>query len=142
MSRSVSIAVQGDKSASEHAAIATLAEDLGFDGVSVYADLGFQPALAPLLAIAAATRRVRLGPAALNPGMLHPVEIAGQIAALDSVSNGRAYLGLVRGAWLDAVGVDLDRPVTRLRETVEIVRRLLRRDRSGFDGEIYRLIPG
>ena len=142
MSRSVSIAVQGDKSAAEHAALATLAEDLGFDGISVYADLGFQPALAPLLAIAAATRRVRLGPAALNPGMLHPVEIAGQVAALDSVSNGRAYLGLVRGAWLDAVGIDLDRPVTRIRETVEIVRRLLRGDRSGFAGEVYNLIPG
>jgi 5,10-methylenetetrahydromethanopterin reductase len=142
MSRSVSIALQGDKPAAEHAALATLAENLGFDGISVYADLGFQPALAPLLAIAAATSRVRLGPAALNPGMLHPVEIAGQIAALDSASNGRAYLGLVRGAWLDAVGAELDRPVTRLRETAEVVRRLLRGDRSGFDGEVYRLIPG
>ena len=142
MSRSVTIALQGDKSAAEHVTLAALAEDLGFDGISVYADLGFQPALAPLLAIAGATRRVRLGPAALNPGMLHPVEIAGQIAALDSVSNGRAYLGLVRGAWLDAVGVELDRPVTRIRETVEIVRRLLRGDRSGFDGQIYKLIPG
>ena len=142
MSRSVSVALQGDKPAAEHAALATLAEDLGFDTISVYADLGFQPALAPLLTIAAATHRARLGPAALNPGMLHPVEIAGQIAALDSASNGRAYLGLVRGAWLDAVGAELDRPVTRLRETVEIVRRLLRGDRSGFDGEIYKLAPG
>ena len=51
--------------------------------------------------MAQATERVRLGPAALNPFTLHPVEIAGQIAALDAVSSGRAYLGLVQGSWLD-----------------------------------------
>lgn len=142
MPRAVTIALQGDKPAAEHAALAALAENLGFDGVSVYADLGFQPALAPLLAMAGSTRRVRLGPAALNPGLLHPVEIAGQIAALDAASNGRAYLGLVRGAWLDAVGAEFDRPLARLRETVTVVRRLLSGDRTGFQGEIYRLAPG
>ncbi len=141
MPPTVTIALQGDKPLTEHAALAALAEDLGFDGVSVYADLGFQPAIAPLLAIAAATDRVRIGPAALNPGLLHPVEIAGHIAALDAASNGRAYLGLVRGAWLDAIGAELDHPITRLRETVEIVRRLLRGDRSGFAGQHYRLAP-
>lgn len=140
--RTVTIALQGDKPLTEHAALAALAEDLGFDGVSVYADLGFQPALAPLLAIADATHRITIGPAALNPSLLHPVEIAGQIAALDAASDGRAYLGLVRGAWLDAVGAELDHPITRLRETAEIVRRLLRGDRSGFAGRHYRLAPG
>ena len=39
----------------------------GFDVVSVYHDLLFQPAIAPLLLIAQATERVRVGPAALNP---------------------------------------------------------------------------
>ena len=51
---------------------------------------------------------MRVGPAALNPYTLHPVEIAGQIAALDAVSNGRAYLGLVQGAWLDELGLHED----------------------------------
>ena len=41
-----------------------------------------------------ATERVRLGPAALNPSTLHPVELAGQAAALDLATSGRAYLGL------------------------------------------------
>jgi 5,10-methylenetetrahydromethanopterin reductase len=97
--REISVAFQGDKTVAEYAALAELAEDLGFDAVSVYADLGFQPAIVPLLTMARATRRLRIGPAALNTWLLHPVEIAGQIAALDAVSGGRAYLGLVRGAW-------------------------------------------
>ncbi len=139
---SVSVAFQGNKTAEEYAALARLSEDLGFDGVSVYADLGFQPAIVPLLATARATTRVRLGPAALNPSLLHPVEIAGQIAALDAASGGRAYLGLARGAWLDALGIVDERPLTRFREAIEVIRRLLAGNREGYEGNVFRLAPG
>jgi 5,10-methylenetetrahydromethanopterin reductase len=110
--------------------------------VSVYHDLFFPPALAPLLEIAAATHRIRIGPAALNPSTLHPVEIAGQIAALDHASDGRAYLGLVQGAWLDELGIEPRKPLTTLREAVEVIRRLLAGDTSGFAGERFQLAPG
>lgn len=92
--------------------------------------------------IAGATERIRIGPAALNPSTLHPVELAGQAAALDLASSGRAYLGLVAGAWLDRLGLDERRPVQRMREAVEIVRRLHAGDRSGFAGELFTLAPG
>jgi 5,10-methylenetetrahydromethanopterin reductase len=122
--------------------LARLAERGGFGTVSVYHDLFFQPSIHALLLMAGATERVRLGPAALNPYTLHPVEIAGQIAALDAVSGGRAYLGLARGAWLEEVGVEADRPLARIRDAVEVVRRLLAGDRSGFAGEVFSLAPG
>jgi 5,10-methylenetetrahydromethanopterin reductase len=118
------------------------AEAAGFDVVSVYHDLLYQPAIYPLLLMAQVTERVRLGPAALNPFTLHPVEIAGQIAALDAVSRGRAYLGLVRGSWLDTLGLEQRRPLTALREAVEVVRRLLAGDASGFTGAEFSLAPG
>lgn len=108
----------------------------------MFHDLFFQPAIAPLLAIARATERVRLGPAALNAQTLHPVEIAGQIAALDLASDGRAYCGLVTGSWLDRLGLDERRPLTRLREAVTVVRKLLAGDLSGFAGECFTLAPG
>lgn len=92
--------------------------------------------------LARTTERVRLGPAALNVQTLHPVELAGQAAALDLASGGRAYLGLVAGAWLDRLGLDEGKPLTRLREAVEVVRRLLARDRTGFAGERFTLAPG
>ena len=110
--------------------------------ISVYHDLLFQPAIYPLLLMAQATERVRLGPAALNPFTLHPVEIAGQIAALDALSGSRAYLGLVRGSWLETLGIETERPVAALREAIEIVRRLLSGDASGFAGERFSLGPG
>ena len=110
--------------------------------LSVFHDLFYQPAIFPLLTMARVTERVRLGPAALNPTTLHPVEIAGQIAALDLASSGRAYAGIVTGSWLDQLGIEEDRPLTRLREAVEVVRRLLAGDTSGFAGEQFTLAPG
>jgi 5,10-methylenetetrahydromethanopterin reductase len=141
-SREVSIAFQSDKAAEEYVELARLAERGGFDVVSVYHDLLFQPAIYPLLLMAQVTERVRLGPAALNPFTLHPVEIAGQIAALDALSRGRAYLGLVRGSWLEALELEPTRPLTALREAVEVVRRLLAGDAAGFAGERFSLSPG
>jgi 5,10-methylenetetrahydromethanopterin reductase len=92
--------------------------------------------------IAQATSRVRLGPAALNVATLHPVEAAGQAAALDVVSGGRGYLGLAAGAWLDRLGLDPDAPVERMEEACEIVRRLFAGDRSGFAGAHFSLAAG
>lgn len=138
----VTLGLQTDKSAADYARLAVMAEILGFDGVSVFHDFGFQPSLFPLLEMARATSRLRLGAACLNPSLLHPVEIAGQAAALDLASGGRAYVGLVRGAWLERVGITPDRPLRRLAEAVEVVQRLLRGDDSSFDGEIFPLAAG
>ena len=140
--RELGLGLQTDKEFGEYAALARAADDAGFDVVTVFNDLWFQPALPALLEIAAATRRVRVGPSCLNPFMLHPVEIAGQIAALDRASHGRAFLGLAAGAWLDELGVDHAQPVTAVREAWQVVRRLLAGDRSGFEGTRFRLRPG
>lgn len=140
--RELGLALQTDKPVGEYACLAVAAEDAGFDVVTVFNDLWFQPALPALLEIAAATRRVRIGPSCLNPFTLHPVEIAGQIAALDRASHGRAFLGLAAGAWLDALGIDHAQPVPAVREAWEVVRRLLAGDRSGFEGTRFRLRPG
>ena len=140
--RELSIALQSDEDLATYAALAPLIEELGFSAISVYADLMYPSPLAPLLTIARSTRRIRLGPACLNPYLLHPVEIAGQLDALDRASGGRAYLGLARGAWLDAVGVAQARPVRRLREAAEVVRYLFSGRDDGYHGEIFALEPG
>lgn len=108
----------------------------------MYHDLLDQPAIGPLLLMARVTERIRLGPAALNPFTLHPYEIAGQIAMLDSVSDGRAFLGLAKGAWLDRLGLEEDRPLAALREAVAIITALLAGDDSGVAGERFTLEPG
>src|SRR5215211_6285519 len=82
----VSIAFQSNKTPSEYEALALLIDGYGFDVVSVYNDLLFQPALGPLLLMARYLTRTRIGPAVLNPYTVHPLEIAGQVALLDEIS--------------------------------------------------------
>jgi 5,10-methylenetetrahydromethanopterin reductase len=140
--REIGLGLQSDKTPAEYVALARRAETGGFDVISVYHDLLYQPAIVPLTVIARATERVRLGPAALNIATLHPVELAGQAAALDVVSEGRAYLGLVAGAWLDRLGLEQRAPVERMAEACEIVRRLFAGDRAGFSGRHFSLAAG
>ena len=140
--RELGLGLQTDKKPGDYAPLARLAEDAGFDVVTTFNDLWFQPALPALLEIAGATTRVRIGPSCLNPFTVHPVEIAGQTAALDTASSGRAFLGLARGTWLKPLGLDQSDPVTAIRETWEIVRRLLAGDASGFTGRRFSLPEG
>jgi 5,10-methylenetetrahydromethanopterin reductase len=137
--REVSIAFQSNKAAGAYGALARQVEAYGFDAVSVYNDLMFQPPIGPLTLMAQATERIRLGPASMNPYTLHPVEIAGQIAFLDALSGGRAYLGLSRGAWLDSIGIAQKQPVTTMREAIAVVRHLLGKQRTPFSGTAFTL---
>jgi 5,10-methylenetetrahydromethanopterin reductase len=140
--RELGLGLQTDKPLAEYGPLAEAAEDAGFDVVTTFNDLWFQPALPALLEIARATKRVRVGPSCLNPFMLHPVEIAGQMAILDAATDGRAFLGLARGAWLESLAVDQSDPVTAVREAWEIVSRLLAGDESAFAGERFSLPAG
>lgn len=135
------IALQSNKTPAEYVAQATSIDRYAFDVVSVYNDLFFQPALGPLLLMAPHLRTAQLGPAALNPYTVHPVEIAGQIAVLDLATRGRAYLGLARGSWLDQLGIEQRRPVQTLRECVLLVRHVLGKHTGGFQGQIFNLTP-
>jgi 5,10-methylenetetrahydromethanopterin reductase len=140
--REFGLGLQTDKPLSEYGKLALAAEHAGFDVVTTFNDLWFQPALPALLEIARATSRVRVGPSCLNPFTVHPVEIAGQIAMLDAASDERAFLGLARGAWLEDLGVDQPEPATAVREAWDVVRLLLAGDGGGYDGERFSLAEG
>jgi len=135
----VGLGLAGSLHPRDYGPIAARAEAAGYDAITVFGDLMFQPPALVLHSMALATERVRLGVAAYSPWLLHPVEVAGQIAYLDHVSRGRAFYGLVRGAWLDRLGIDQTASLSAVRDTVEIVGRLLRGDESGYLGKVYSL---
>jgi len=135
----ISIAFQTNKTPAEYRALARLVNQYPFSRVSAYNDLTFQPAIGPLILMASEVTRAHLGPACLNPFTLHPVEIAGQMALPDHLTQGRAYLGLARGAWLDSLGLEPTRPITALREAIQIVQQLLAGERKAFSGKVFRL---
>jgi 5,10-methylenetetrahydromethanopterin reductase len=134
------IGLRGDIHRADH--VARLVDESGFDVLTVFADLGFGSPLAPLLLAASTTERVRLGPACLNPYTTHPVEIASQMATLDLMSGGRAYVGLAKGAWLETISLAQPRPVRALREAAAIIDLLLRGEDTGYQGELFSVAPG
>lgn len=138
----ISVALQTDKPLAAYGELAELVEGYGFDGLSVFNDMLYQPAWLPLMEIARHTKRLRLGVAAVNPFTCHPINIAGQIALLDEAAPGRVYLGMARGAWLDFVGLRPEKPVAALAEALAAVRHLLRGSTEPLAGRFFPLAGG
>ncbi len=136
-----SIAFQTDKTPAEYRHLAQLVNGYAFDVVSVYGDLPYQPSFAPLFLMAPYLDRARLGPACVAPSRLSPLDMVGNMALLDHLTDGRAYLGVARGAWLEKHGIEeLKPPVAAVRECVECFSKLLRGE-SGFAGSVFQLDP-
>jgi F420-dependent oxidoreductase-like protein len=121
------------------------AERLGVAFVWSHESWGLDAAT-PLAFMAARTSRIRLGSGIMQAGTRTPALLAMTAMSLASMSNGRFVLGLgvsgpqVIEGWH---GVRFDRPVSRMRETVEIVRRAVRGERVAFKGQVYELpLPG
>ncbi|HTX01548.1 MAG TPA: LLM class flavin-dependent oxidoreductase [Acidimicrobiales bacterium] len=142
MTARAGLAVQSDKTLADYERLAAAAEQHGFDVLSVYGDLWFQPPIVALMAMARATSRVTLGPACLSPFVVHPIDIAAQIAALDAASAGRAYLGLSRGGWLGELGVTRRGSMQGVLEAARVAGALLAGDTGGIPGVRFALAPG
>ena len=142
MTVELGLGLQSDKRPGEYARLAVAAEQLGFDVLSVFSDLLYQPPIVALLEMARVTERVRLGASCWNPYTLHPYEIAGQAATLDLASGGRAYIGLARGTWLGRIGVPQPRPVATVRAAARMVTALLAGDPAGIEDGPFPIAPG
>jgi F420-dependent oxidoreductase-like protein len=95
-----------------------------------------------LTELAAKTRRIHLGTGIVNVFSRSPALLAMSAASLDEISGGRFRLGLgTSGARVveDFHGVRFDKPLTRLRETIQIIRLLLAGGRVDFDGQCFHL---
>ncbi len=138
----ISIAFQTDKRAAAYVELAQFVDQYDFDAVSVYCDAPFHPSYGPLLLMAPHIRHARLGPAAVQPSRIHPIDIASQTALLADTAPGGAYVGIARGAWLGDHGIrELDKPLQAIRETAEIVRYLLSGESGGYNGQVFQLAP-
>ncbi len=137
------IAFQTDKTPAEYRALAELVDQYPFDVVSVYGDAPFQPSFDALTLMAPCLKRARIGPACVSPSRLPPIDMAGSIALLDHLTDGRAYLGVARGAWLTRHGIhELTPPIAAIRECVEVVNRLLSGVDDAYNGQIFQLEAG
>ena len=104
-------------------------------------------ALTILAAASQATSRVRLGTAVIPIWPRHPLALAQQVRALESLAPGRIRLGVgpSTAAAMSPYGADFRRPISHLREYVKVLRTLFKTGRVNFRGEFLRAkgrIPG
>jgi 5,10-methylenetetrahydromethanopterin reductase len=116
---------------------ARLAEQAGYESVWVVEGHGGDQ-FSLLTAIALATTRIRLGTAISSVFVRTAPTIAMAAACVDEFSNGRFVLGLGSSHKVQVEvehGVRYTEPVTRVRETVEVIRGLLRDGAVSFRGK-------
>ncbi len=131
---------------------AVLAEEVGFDGVLIsehfhpwvddHSAAGF--AFATIGSIAQATARMRLTTGVTTPLFrYHPGVVAQAAATLDRLSNGRFDLGVGTGENINEGPLGYEFPryaerAERMREALQIMRRLLDGEKLTFEGKHYR----
>ncbi|MER6671099.1 LLM class flavin-dependent oxidoreductase [Amycolatopsis japonica] len=121
------------------------AEKLGLDECWV-AEAWGSDAPSVLGYLAARTERIRLGSGIIQLGTRTPVAIAQAALTLSELSEGRFVLGL--GASGPQVieglhGVPFARPLTRMRETVAIIRQAFAGEKIAFSGKEFEIpLPG
>jgi len=114
-------------------------EALGFDSLWVWDHilLGVEPhfpiidALSLLTAVAARTKRIKLGTGILVLPIRNPVLLAKQLSSIDLISKGRLVLGMASGWYkreFDSVGVPFEKRGRIMDESLEIMSRLWSED--------------
>jgi len=96
-----------------------------------------------MAAVGAATENIRVGTCVTDLLRRHPASIAQTMLSLDHLTKGRAILGIGSGEQLniEPYGMEWSKPVGKLAEGLEVIRRLFRAG-SGtvdFEGEHFRL---
>jgi alkanesulfonate monooxygenase SsuD/methylene tetrahydromethanopterin reductase-like flavin-dependent oxidoreductase (luciferase family) len=136
----------------DFAAMARLAEDIGFDSVwfvdhLIYRDdmttldqQGVWECWSILTGLAAITSRVELGSLVTPTSFRNPALFAKMVDTVDEISGGRVILGLGAGyheAEYRAFGFPHDHRASRFEEAFTIIRGLLRDGQVDFDGTYY-----
>jgi 5,10-methylenetetrahydromethanopterin reductase len=138
---SVAIGFLGTPSLPEMVRLAQKAEACGFSSTWVAETRFRRDAISATAAILAVTDQMRVATGLINVYTRNPVVTAMTAASLAELSGGRFILGLGTGSEevLAAEGVSYDRPFTRLRESVDVLQRLLSGDMVSYRGETIRV---
>lgn len=117
------------------------AESKGFDSVWQAESRLVRDAIVPMAAYAAVTERLKVGSGVINNWTRNIGLLASTFLTLDDLAPGRIICGI--GAWWDPlaknVGIERKRPLNAMRETVQVLRRLLNMERVSFDGDFIHV---
>jgi 5,10-methylenetetrahydromethanopterin reductase len=117
------------------------AEARGFEAVWQAESRLVRDAIVPMAAYAAVTERIHVGSGVINNWTRNIGLLAATFLTLDDLAPNRILCGI--GAWWDPlarnVGIERRKPLLAMRETVDVLRRLLRMERVTFHGEFHHV---
>jgi len=120
---------------------ARYAEERGFEAVWQAESRLVRDAIVPMAAFAAVTERIKVGSGVINNWTRNIGLLAATFLTLDDLAPDRIICGI--GAWWDPlarnVGIDRRKPLLAMRETVEVMRRLLALENVTFHGEFHHV---
>jgi len=118
---------------------AVLAEELGYSCITMGESWG-EDALTSLAQLAAVTARIRIGTSIVPVFARSPANLAMSALNMDRMTQGRFFLGLGTSGRLvieDFHGEKFGKPLTRMREYIDIIRKAARGERLDHDGEFF-----
>ncbi len=117
------------------------AESRGFEAVWQAESRLVRDAIVPMAAYAAVTNHLKVGSGVINNWTRNIGLLASTFLTLDDLAPDRIICGI--GAWWDPlaknVGIDRTKPLKAMRETVTILKRLLKMERVTFEGEFIHV---
>ncbi len=120
---------------------AKYAEEKGFEAVWQAESRLVRDAIVPMAAYAAVTNKIKVGSGVINNWTRNIGLLAATLLTLDDLAPNRIICGI--GAWWDPlaknVGIERKKPLLAMRETVEVLRRLLNMERVTFHGEFHHV---
>jgi len=120
---------------------AKYAEEKGFEAVWQAESRLVRDAIVPMAAYAAVTQRIKVGSGVINNWTRNIGLLAATFLTLDDLAPNRVVCGI--GAWWDPlasnVGIKRNKPAKAMRETVEVLRRLLNMERVTYEGEFHKV---
>jgi 5,10-methylenetetrahydromethanopterin reductase len=123
------------------AAYAIQAEKNGFNNLWITDHFGNRNVYVTLAAVAVYTNKITLGTGVTNPWLVNPVITAQAIGSLDELAPGRVVLGIGAGdkTTLEAVGVEMGKPLAAVKETIEIFRKMTAGETVAYQGEVFKI---
>jgi 5,10-methylenetetrahydromethanopterin reductase len=121
-------------------AYAIQAENCGFSNLWVTDHFSNRNVYVTLAAAAMYTNKITLGTGVTNPWLVNPVITAQTIATLNELAPGRVVLGIGAGdkTTLEAVGVEMGKPLAAIKEAIDIVRKLTNGENVAYQGEVFK----
>ena len=115
------------------------AEKQGFNYLWITDHFNNRNVYVSLAIVSAYTDKIKFGPGVTNPYLVHPVETAQAVASLNEVAPGRVVCGLGVGdrTTLNMVNVPQQKPLTAIRESVQIIRDLTSGRSVNLKGELF-----